>query len=105
MMLVFLLILTVYVQTVCLVSGAAVKNLPANAGDARDAASIPGSGRPPGEGNGNPLQASCLENSPDRGICRATAHEAAKSRMQLSMHAHHTQAQTETVCVHVGVQR
>ena len=41
-----------------------VKNLPANA---RDAGSIPGSGRSPGEGNGNPLQYSCLENPMDRG--------------------------------------
>ena len=41
-----------------------VKNLPANA---RDMGSIPGSGRAPGEGNGNPLQYSCLENSMDRG--------------------------------------
>jgi len=39
-----------------------VKNLPANAGDARDAGLIPGLGRSPGEGNGNPLQYSCLEN-------------------------------------------
>ena len=44
-----------------------VKNLPANAGDARDMGSIPGSGRSPGVGNGNPLQFSCLENSIDRG--------------------------------------
>ena len=43
-----------------------VKNLPANAGDAGDAGSIPGSGRSPGEGNGNPLQYSCLKNSKDR---------------------------------------
>ena len=43
-----------------------VKNLPANAGDAGDAGSIPGSGRSPGEGNGNPLQYSCLKNSTDR---------------------------------------
>ena len=40
-----------------------VKNLPANAGDARDVGLIPGSGRSPGEGNGNSLQYSCLENS------------------------------------------
>ena len=39
------------------------KNLPVNAGDIRDIDSIPGSGRTPGEGNGNPLQYSCLENS------------------------------------------
>ena len=44
------------------------KNPPANAGDARDAGSIPGLGRCPGEGNGNPLQYSCLENPMDRGI-------------------------------------
>ena len=42
-----------------------VKNLPTNAGDARDAASIPGSGRSPGEGHGNPLPYSCLENPMD----------------------------------------
>ena len=48
-----------------------VKNLPANAGDAGDARSIPGSGRSPGEGNGNPLQYSCLGNPVDRGARRA----------------------------------
>ena len=47
--------------------GTVVKNPPANAGDAGDAGSIPGSGRSPGEGNGNPLQYSCLKNSMDRG--------------------------------------
>ena len=44
-----------------------VKYLPANAGDTRDVGLIPGSGRSPGGGNGNPLQYSCLENSVDRG--------------------------------------
>ena len=44
-----------------------VKNLPANAGDEGDAGLIPGSGRAPGEGKGNPLQCSCLENPRDRG--------------------------------------
>ena len=44
-----------------------VKNQPANAGDRRDAGSIPGSGRSPGEENGNPLQYSCLENPTDGG--------------------------------------
>ena len=44
-----------------------VKNLPANVGDARDAGLIPGLWRSPGEGNGNPLQCSCLENFMDRG--------------------------------------
>ena len=44
-----------------------VKNPPDNAGDARDAGSIPGLRRSSGGGNGNPLQCSCLENSLDRG--------------------------------------
>ena len=44
-----------------------VKNPPANAGDVRDTGSVPGSGRSPGGGHGNPLQYSCLENSMDRG--------------------------------------
>ena len=42
-----------------------VQNLPAKAGNTRDAGLTPGSGRPPGVGNGNPLQYSCLENSMD----------------------------------------
>ena len=49
-----------------------VKNLPANAGDLRDMGSIPGSGRSPGEGHGNPLQYSCLENPLERGAYQAT---------------------------------
>jgi len=47
--------------------GSVVKNLPVDAGDIRDASSIPGLGRFPGRGNGNPLQYSCLENPIDRG--------------------------------------
>ena len=45
-----------------------VKNLPANAGDVRDAGLIPGFGRSPGEVNGNPLQYSCLKNPMDRSL-------------------------------------
>ena len=45
-----------------------VKNLPANAGNIRDAGLIPGLGRSPGEGHGNPLQYSCLEDPMDRGV-------------------------------------
>ena len=56
-----------------------VKNLPANAGDIRDAGSIPGSGRSPGERNGNPLQYSCLENPMDRGAWQATVHSVTES--------------------------
>ena len=51
------------------------QNQPANA---RDAGLIPGLGRPPGEGNGNPLQYSCLENPMDRGAWWATVHEGCK---------------------------
>ena len=51
-----------------------VKNLPANAGDIRDTGSIPGSGRSPGGGHGNPLQYSCLENTTDRETWLATVH-------------------------------
>ena len=50
----------------------------------RDLGSIPGSERSPGEGNGNPLQHSGLENSADRGTWRATAHGVAKSQTRLS---------------------
>ena len=55
-----------------------VKNLPANEGDAEDPSSTLGSGRSPGEGNGNPLQYSFLGNPTDRGVWQATAHGAAK---------------------------
>ena len=54
--------------------GSVVKNLPANAGNARDASSIPGSRMSPGEGNGNPLQHSCLGNPMDGGARRATVY-------------------------------
>ena len=52
--------------------------------DAGDRGSIPGSGRSPGEGNGNPLQYSCLENPMDRGALWAIVHGVAKSRIRLS---------------------
>jgi len=55
-----------------------VNNLPTNAGAAGDVGSIHGSGRSPGEGNGNPLQYSCLVNSMDRGTWWATVHGVAK---------------------------
>ena len=59
--------------------GAVVKNLPANAGDAGDMGSIPGSGRFHGEGNGNPLEYSCLGNPTDRGAWQTTVHGVTKS--------------------------
>ena len=58
-------------------SSSVVNNLPANAGDLR---SIPGLLRSPGEGNGNPLQYSCLGNPMDRGAWWATIHAVAKSQ-------------------------
>ena len=59
--------------------GSVVKNLPANAGTAGDVGLIPGSGRAPGGGNGNPLQHSCLGNLMERGAWWATVHRAEKS--------------------------
>ena len=55
-----------------------VKNPPANAGDTGDVGSIPGSERSFGEGNGNPLQCSCLENPMDGGAWQATVHGVAR---------------------------
>ena len=60
-------------------TGSMVKHPPASAGDTRDVGSIPGSGRSPGEGNGNPLQYYCLENPSDRGTWQAIVHGVAKS--------------------------
>ena len=56
-----------------------VKNSPPSTGDVRDMGSIPGSGRSPGEGHGNPLQYSCPENLKDRGAWWATVHGVTKS--------------------------
>ena len=64
--------------------GSVVKNLPARAGDLRDTGSIPGSGIPPGEGNGNPLQYPCLGNSMDRGTWWATVHGVSMSQTRSS---------------------
>ena len=64
--------------------GSVVKNLPANAGDAKDVGSVPGSERSPGEENGNPLQYSCLENPMDRGAWWATVHGVAKTWKRVS---------------------
>ena len=56
-----------------------IKNPPANAGNARDTGSIPGLGRSPREGNGNPFQYSCLENPMDRGAWWAIIHGVTQS--------------------------
>ena len=72
---------TVFPLWVGIPGGSEVKASACNAGDL---GSIPGSGRSPGEGNGNPLQYSCLENPMDRGAWWATVHGVAKSRTRLS---------------------
>ena len=67
-----------------------VKNLPANAGDTRDVGLIPGLGRSPGGGHGNPLQYFCLENPRDRGAWQATVHGVAKTQTRLKQLNSHT---------------
>ena len=57
-----------------------VKNLPANAGVIRDAGSVPGSGKSPGGGHGNPLQYSCLENRINKGAWQATVHRVTQNQ-------------------------
>ena len=74
-----------------------VKNLPDNVGDARDVGSIPGLGRSPGGGNGNPVWNSCLKNPKDRGPCQAMVHGVAKRGTGLNVHTHtHTYTLTYT---------
>ena len=82
-----------------------VKNLPANTGNTRDWGSIPGLGRPPGVGNSNLLQYSCLGNPVDRGAWWAIVQGVAKSRTRLSMcaclHTHrHTHTNTQGRIIH-----
>ena len=71
--------------------GIMVKKLPVNTGDIRDAGSIPGLGRSPGGGHGNPLQYSCLENPMDRGgwwaTIRTLAQESDMTEKCLSTHS------------------
>ena len=70
--------------------GTVVKNLPANAGDARDTGLIPESGRSPGGGNGNAFQYSCLGNPIGRGAWQATVHRVTESRTWLKQLSTHT---------------
>ena len=62
--------------------GLIVKNPPANAGAEEDSGLIPGLGRSPGEGHGNPFRYSCLKNPMDRGAWRAADHGVPKNRTQ-----------------------
>ena len=67
--------------------------------NAGDPGSIPGSGRSPGDGNGNPLEYSCLENSMDRGAWQATVHGVTKSQTRLSnWHTHYLSSAFPFVC-------
>ena len=74
-----------------------VKNLLANAGKVRDTDSIPGSGRSPREGHGNPLQYSCLENPMDQGAWRATVHRITKNQTRLKWKAWYTPGSWKTL--------
>ena len=80
-----------------------VKNPPAIAGDIRDAGSIPGLGRFPGEGHGNLLQYSCLENPMDRGAWWATVHGVAKSQTRLKQLSKHACAHPHSTCLHLSL--
>ena len=73
-----------------------LKNLPANAGDARDTGLILGVGRSPGIGNGTPLQYSCLENSMGRGAWWATVHGGCKDLGTTELLSKHTHTHTHT---------
>ena len=63
-----------------------IKDSPANKGNIRDMGSIPGSGRSPGGGHGNPLQYSRLENSVDRGTCGVVCRVANSDRPEATQH-------------------
>ena len=76
----FLSLFTLLGLVACLLGGSKGKE----SASIGDPGSISGSGRAPGEGNGNPLQYSCMENPMDRGAWQATAHRAAKTQTQLS---------------------
>ena len=67
--------------------GAVLKYMPANAGDSRDMGLIPGSGRSPGVGYGNPLQYSCLGNPTDRGPWQATVSSWGRKELNTTEHA------------------
>ena len=75
--------------------GSVIKKLPAEAGDPGDACSVPGSGRPPGGGHGNPLQCSCLDSPMDRGAWWATVHGVLESQTQWKRLSTHTCVEQE----------
>ena len=82
-----------------------VKNLPASVGDVRDMSLIPGLGRSPGEGHGNPLQYSCLENPMDKGPWQVKFHGAAQSRTRLKWFSTHRKQLSMLACIWATVHR
>ena len=80
--------------------GAEVKASACNVGDL---GSIPGLGRSPGEGNGNPFQYSCLENPMDRGAWWATVHECKESDMTERLHFHFQTGPRQIKCIPPGL--
>ena len=82
-----------------------VKNLPVNAGDAGDMGSVPGSGRSPGEENGNPLQCSCLDNPMDRRTWWVVVHGVTEESDMTEQINKHTHVCTHTcTCAHTCTQ-
>ena len=75
-----------------------IKNLSDNSGDLRDMGLIPGSERSLGEGNGHPLQYSCLENPMDSGRWQATVHGVAESDTYTHTHTHTHHTHTHKLC-------
>ena len=83
--------------------GSVLENPPASAGDAGDVGSIPGSGRVPREGNGNPLWYSCLEDPMDRGTWRATVHGVTKE-LDLTEHiGSQVSSSKNTICKYIYI--
>ena len=80
--------------------GSMVKNSPANAGDAGDVGLIPGLGRTPRVGNGNPLQHSCLGNAMDRGAWRATVYGVKKSWTKSQRTEYYLETKRDEVHLH-----
>ena len=76
-----------------------VKNWPTTAGDTRDAGSIPGWGRSPGGGHGNPPLCSCLENPMDRGAWQAMVHGVTRSQTRLKRLCTHTSVFRSDTCI------
>ena len=83
----------------CTTGGPSGKEPAVNAGDLREAGSIPRSGRSPGGGHGSPLQCSCLENPLDRGAWWATVHRVAElDTTEMTEHAHDLNSKCTRVC-------